>query len=189
MSRRVVAVRGSSGLEPFIGIGLAIALIVASGHHLSLKGAAAGQPASVTAVNAHGVAPAGSSYTPQTWAAAFLGYGGFQQTGCDLAAVEAWESAEGGQWGPNPRDDGTYNPLNTTRPEPGSSGVISTGTPGVYVQGYPSWREGFQGTLAVLDNGLYGAVIAALRAGDSAQAVADAVASSPWGTKPFQASC
>ena len=57
------------------------------------------------------------------------------------------------------------------------------------VQAYPSWQAGFTATLATLGNGSYGPILSALSSGGSAQAVADAVAASPWGTSPFQAAC
>lgn len=132
-------------------------------------------------------APAGSSYTPQSWAAAFLSVIGAPQTSCNEAAIGSWESAEsGGDLGTGQPDDPdvTHNPLNTARGEPGSHAINSDG-----VQAYPSWQEGLQGNGAAITNGLYGGVLSALRAGNSAQGVADAVASSPWGTTAFSASC
>ena len=57
------------------------------------------------------------------------------------------------------------------------------------VRAYPSWRAGFQASLATLENGNYPGILSALRAGDSAQSVANAVAVSPWGTGSFHASC
>ena len=59
----------------------------------------------------------------------------------------------------------------------------------VGVQAYPAWQEGMQANLSAITNGLYGGILSALRAGDNAQAVADAVASSPWGTEAFSATC
>ena len=57
------------------------------------------------------------------------------------------------------------------------------------VRAYNSWRTGFTATLATLGNGNYGPVVSALAAGTGAQAVASAVAASPWGTAPFTAAC
>jgi hypothetical protein len=124
--------------------------------------------------------PAGSSYTAASWAAALLTAAGWPRTACNLSAVTAWEQAEGGNWANSAR----FNPLNTTQPEPGSYPVNSVG-----VQAYPSWRSGFAATLATLGNGHYPAILSALSGGTSAQAVADAVAASPWGTARFQANC
>ena len=132
------------------------------------------------AVTASATVPSGSAYTPSSWADALLSAGGWPQTTCNLAAVTAWEQAEGGNW----RNGAQFNPLDTTQPEPGSWAMNS-----VNVQAYPSWQAGFTATLATLGNGNYGPILSALRAGSSAQAVADAVAASPWGTSGFQASC
>ena len=139
-----------------------------------------GHPGTVTATTARVVSPDASSYTPASWADALLSAGGWPRTSCNLAAVAAWENAEGGQW----HNAATFNPLDTTQPEPGSAPMNSVG-----VQAYPSWQAGFTATLATLGNGNYGPILSALRSGASAQAVADAVASSPWGTSPFQATC
>ena len=151
--------------------GLALAAVV---HASAGQRPPAAVPAALAAI------PAGGAYTPQTWAPVFLGVIGEPRTPCNLAAIEAWETAEGGAWS-NPA---SYNPLNTAQPEPGSYPVNSDG-----VQAYPSWQEGLAGNAAAITNGLYGPVLAALSAGSNAQAVADAVAASPWGTQPFTASC
>jgi hypothetical protein len=120
--------------------------------------------------------PAGS-YAPQTWAPAFLADSSLPRTPCDVAAVIAWIGAEGS----NP---GWHNPLDSTMPEPGSSPVNSDG-----VQSYTSWRQGLAATAATIHNGLYPGILAALAAGNNAQAVAGAVAASPWGTQAFTANC
>ena len=121
-------------------------------------------------------APAGR-YTPQAWAPAFLRLAGLPRTRCDRAAVVAWIGAEGS----NPA---WHNLLDSTLPEPGSRPVNSVG-----VQAYTSWRQGLRASAATIRNGYYPGVLAALEAGQDAQAVAAAVAQSPWGTQPFSASC
>jgi hypothetical protein len=128
------------------------------------------------------VVPSGGSYTPHSWARALLRAEGLPRTGCNVGAVVSWENAEGGHW----VNDARYNPLNTTMPEPGS--VAIAGNP-AGVQSYTSWHQGLQATVNTLNNGRYGPILAALRAGDSAQAVADAEAATPWGTGPFTATC
>ena len=150
------------------GIGLA----ALSGHHGGTGGAAA--------LTARAVIPDGSAYTPASWAAALLTAAGWPRTSCNLGAITAWEGAEGGNWANAAR----FSPLDTTQREPGSWAMNGAG-----VQAYTSWAEGFRATLTTLANGSYGAILAALAAGDSAQAVADAVAASPWGTAPFRAGC
>ena len=125
-------------------------------------------------------APAGSTYTPSSWAAALLSTAGLPQTRCNVAAVTAWEQAEGGNWANAAR----FNPLNTTQPEPGSQPMNSAS-----VQAYPSWQTGLTATVATLGNGRYGPILTALKNGGDAQVVAAAVASSPWGTGAFTAAC
>ncbi len=146
-----------------------------TGHHAGTSGAHA-----TTASVIRGSIPGGRGYTPLSWAAALLSAGGWPQTSCNLGAITAWEAAEGGNW----ENSAAYNPLDTTMPEPDSWSMNS-----VNVQAYTSWQEGFQATLTTLGNGDYGGILSALSAGNSAQAVADAVAASPWGTGSFNATC
>ncbi len=129
-----------------------------------------------------GQLPAGLKKAPKgghnqlTWAKALLKGLGAPVTTQNLAAIVAWEMAEGGHW----NNSAHYNPLNTTWTMPGATSMNSVG-----VKAYASWAQGFKATLNTLHNGLYGGILAALRAGDDAQAVADAVAASPWGTHSF----
>ena len=124
--------------------------------------------------------PAGGSYTPYTWATTFLAAIPEPVTGCNIGFVQAWERAEGGNW----ENAAVANPLDTTEREPGSWSMNSVG-----VQAYPSWQEGLQATVTTIRNGNYQGILSALAAGDDPQGAADAVASSPWGTGSFQASC
>ena len=119
---------------------------------------------------------AAGAYTPTSWARALLRDARLPTSAANIAAVVAWEMAEGGHW----LNAARYNPLDTTMAEPGASDVNAVG-----VKAYVSWAQGLAATLATLYDGDYGAVVAALQAGDDAQAVADAVAASPWGTLPF----
>jgi hypothetical protein len=155
------------------GTAVAVGLLLALTH--SHPGAAASP-----AMTARTVSTSGDSYTPSSWAAALLSAGGWPQTRCNVAAVTDWEQAEGGNW----QNSAAFNPLDTTMPEPGSWGMNSVG-----VQAYPSWQAGFTATLTTLGNGNYGPILSALDAGGNAQAVADAVAASPWGTSGFHAAC
>jgi len=116
------------------------------------------------------------SVTPTSWALALLSSLGDQATPENVRAVTAWERAEGGHW----LNAAAHNPLNTTQPAPGSWAIN-----GVGVQGYPTWNEGLGATVTTLDNGRYGNVLAALRAGSCAPCVAAAVGASPWGTGTF----
>lgn len=120
--------------------------------------------------------PLSNHYTPFTWAKALLQQLGLPLTEQNVAAITAWELAEGGHW----HNSAHYNPLNTTMPERGATAMNSVG-----VKAYLSWAQGFQATIATLRNGYYTGILAALRAGNDAIAVADAVAASPWGTGNF----
>jgi hypothetical protein len=124
--------------------------------------------------------PTGGSYTPQSWAPAFLAAAGEPVTACNERFVLAWENAEGGAWS----NSATDNPLNSTLPEPGSRSINSAG-----VQAYTSWQQGLEADAATLHNGNYPGILSALSAGNDAQKAADAVAGSPWGTGKFHASC
>ena len=113
----------------------------------------------------------------RAWAQAFLADASLPGTACDRAAVLAWIGAEGS----NPA---WHNPLDSTQPEPGSYAINSVG-----VQAYTSRQQGLAATVTTIRNGYYPDVLAALDAGQDAQAVADAVSASPWGTQPFTAQC
>lgn len=119
---------------------------------------------------------AGGKVTQVTWAQAFLKSLGMPMTVDNVAAIVAWEMAEGGHW----YNTAYYNPLNTTQTMPGSSSMNSVG-----VKAYSSWAVGLKATVITINNGFYGGILAALRAGNDGQAVAAAVAASPWGTGLF----
>jgi hypothetical protein len=138
--------------------------------------AAAAAARRAAAAGYHPVSGTAGAYSPASWAQALLGYLGLPRTSQNLTAIMAWELAEGGNWFNSAR----YNPLDTTMPEPGATDMNSVG-----VKAYTSWAEGFTATVATLRNGLYGPILAALQKGDSALAVAEAVAASPWGTGGF----
>ena len=115
-------------------------------------------------------------FTQLTWAKALLVAMRLPVTADNVAAVTAWEMAEGGHW----YNTAYYNPLNTTQGMPGASVFNSVG-----VKSYTSWKQGLQATVKTLRNGLYGEIIEALRSGNDADAVAHAVGASPWGTGDF----
>jgi len=115
-------------------------------------------------------------FTQITWAKALLVALRYPVTADNVAAITAWEMAEGGHW----YNTAYYNPLNTTQTMPGSSSMNSVG-----VKAYTSWKQGFEATVKTLRNGYYGAILAALQRGNDAAAVAAAVGASPWGTGNF----
>jgi peptidoglycan hydrolase CwlO-like protein len=118
----------------------------------------------------------GGQVTQITWAQALVKSLGAPMTADNVAALVAWEMAEGGHW----YNTAYYNPLNTTQSMPGATVFNSVG-----VKAYTSWAQGLRATVITLDNGLYGGILAALRSGRDANAVASAVAASPWGTGSF----
>jgi peptidoglycan hydrolase CwlO-like protein len=118
----------------------------------------------------------GGTVTQITWAQAFLKSLGMPMTVDNVAAVLAWEMAEGGHW----YNTAYYNPLNTTQSMPGATVFNSVG-----VKAYTSWAQGLKATVITIRNGYYGSILEALSRGNDARAVADAVAASPWGTGSF----
>jgi cell wall-associated NlpC family hydrolase len=136
-------------------------------------------PASLAVVTAaiRTSVPGGAGYTPSSWAAALLTAGGWPRTSCNLAAVTGWERREGGGWG----NQASFNPLNIN---PGAR----AGWPGHSVTGawaFPDAAIGLRYTVMVLNSSRYGGIRAALRAGNSAQAVCDAIMASPWAASHY----
>ena len=87
-----------------------------------------------------------SNFTPLTWAKALLQQLDMPLTAENVAALVAWEMAEGGHW----HNTAHYNPLNTTQPMPGATAMNSVG-----VKAYRSWSQGFEATIVTLRNGYY----------------------------------
>lgn len=117
--------------------------------------------------------------TQEEWARSLLGRLGYKTSKANVQAVMAWMRAEGGHW----NNSAHYNPLNTTQRMSGSTSMNSVG-----VQSYGSWSQGLDATVKTLRNGYYGSILSAFKAGTSAQNVANAVVSSPWGTKHISVS-
>jgi hypothetical protein len=122
-------------------------------------------------------------------------------TPADRAFFEAWFTEEHGQgletgskatgWAFDPvsgtvkptgleQHGGAYNPFDTTLPEAGASRLNSVG-----VQNYPSAAEGYDATVATLEDSDpsygYGAILAGLRGGASLTQLEKAEAASSWG--------
>lgn len=94
---------------------------------------------------------------------------GMPLTQQDLTAMSAWAKAEG--------TAASFNPIATTQSAPGATNFNSVG-----VKNYTSYQDGIAATVQTLNNGKYGPTLAALQTGNNADAVAQAVANSPWGT-------
>ena len=95
---------------------------------------------------------------------------GTSPTTDNLRACYAWQAAEGG--------DAKWNPWNTTQGAPGATNYNSAG-----VKSYPTAEVGYTATAQTLENGLYGSILAAFRAGSNGLRVCEAVDASRWGTK------
>ena len=119
---------------------------------------------------------ANGQFTQLTWAKALLVAMRLPVTADNVAAITAWEMAEGGHW----YNTAYYNPLNTTQSMPGATVFNSVG-----VKAYTSWKQGLEATVKTLKNGYYGGIIDALGRGNDSTAVAAAVGASPWGTGNF----
>jgi hypothetical protein len=106
------------------------------------------------------VAPVGqaSLATPDAFWAQVLVDMGAPITQSNIEALRAWSEHEGG--------GGNWNPLNTTRPEPGSTffNHLSSGTG---VQNYPSAAVGAKATADSINNGLYPSIVAAFKSGNA----------------------
>ncbi len=124
-----------------------------------------------------------TSFDLVVWARDFLSALGKPQTTENLAGIVAWELMEGGH-----TNGATWNPLNTTLwyndqnvPMNGNFGQ-NGGHP---VQAYPSYAIGLERTVTTITSGRYGypSILSALDAGTSAEAIAEAVGNTGWGTK------
>ncbi len=120
-------------------------------------------PASSGSLNRAGVDSVG-------WARDFLTKLGMPVTSENVKAVVAWEQAEGTK--------ASFNPLATT--QSGFAGETKFNSVGV--KNYATYQNGIDANVHALTNGRYTNILAALQAGNSATAVAQAIQSSPWGT-------
>jgi hypothetical protein len=110
--------------------------------------------------------------TPASFAEALLVDLGIKKPSAgDVAFVEEWETAEGGNW----VNTAKYNPLNTSQHEPGSRSY----QPGAGVQSYTSWASGLAATVATLRDDTYSGIVKDLRR-NQPDAAEVALAASPW---------
>jgi hypothetical protein len=110
-----------------------------------------------------------SGVDPVQFSTDVLGKIGAPVTEQNMAVMQAWIKSEG------TRAD--FNPLATTRRAEGATDFNSVG-----VKNFTTYEQGVDTTVGAITNGLYDNVIAALRRGNDAFAVADAIAASPWGS-------
>lgn len=104
------------------------------------------------------------------WAKDFLTRLNAPITSENVRAITAWEQAEGTR--------ASYNPLATT--QGGFAGETNFNSVGV--KNYVSYADGLDANVKVINNGRYANILAALQQGNDANAVARAIADSPWGT-------
>lgn len=127
----------------------------------------------------------------QGFAAAVFAYIGVPDTAANAYAMEKWEAAEGGNWNNSAR----CNPINTTQKEPGSTSMNGVGVQSFTdAGGQTCWYWGVKANGDTLNNGYYGAILSVFKNGSSStsaqcQALAVAVAGSPWGTSNFESLC
>jgi hypothetical protein len=169
-----------------IGVGLGAAGLTAGPHATGVLGGLTrvNDALRTLSAGASDDPQAPSSYNPVSWAKAVLHRDGDPVNSCTVGAITGWEGAEG-DWAAGNKS--WHNPLNTTLRRHGSH-AVNIVEPGVGVQAYPTWTQGLSATAATLHEPRYASVRAALAASNP-QAVADAVAASPWGTGPFTARC
>lgn len=112
------------------------------------------------------------------FARAYLERLGAPASSANLEFLAAWMTAESGPDTGSPAlSPARYNPLNTTRPEPGSWAFNSSG-----VQNYPKLALGVTANADTTLLPAYTDLLAALRAGTDPIVDAQALATSPWGT-------
>jgi hypothetical protein len=104
------------------------------------------------------------------WAKDFLSRINMPVTSENVRAIVAWEKAEG--------TAAKFNPLATT--QGGFAGATKFNSVGV--KNYVSYEDGIAANAKVIQNGLYGPILDALRNGNDAMAVARGIKASPWGT-------
>ena len=100
---------------------------------------------------------------PVQWAEVLLQQCNYPVNQSNVDFLASWALIEGGNW----NNTAHYNPLNTTQPEAGSSGIA--GNPDG-VQSYVSWAQGFQATITALNNGYYPDILLALEQGNATAA-------------------
>jgi hypothetical protein len=114
--------------------------------------------------------PAGTATTTrEQWAHDFLTRLGMPVTAENVKAMVAWQRAEGTR--------AQNNPLATTQSMPGATRFNSVG-----VKNFVTYDDGITANIKAITNGRYPNILAALQAGNSAEAVGQAIAASPWGT-------
>lgn len=116
---------------------------------------------------------------PTDFANALLGALGEPDTKTNVQNIVGWEISEGGNW----HNTASFNPLDTSQPEPGSHVMSGGNVSGV--QAYTSWQQGLDATVQTLEAGDYGypGILNALSNSESWTKFTQAVSASSWGGK------
>lgn len=160
--------RGLTGKQAAGAVAVAVVLAgvtAATGHHHH-SGKPSPQDVAAPVISGTGL------NTRAGWARAFLRAIPEPRTACNLSAVVAWETREGGGFG----NQAAFNALNVN-PGPGAPWP---GYNAIGAWAFPDAQTGLDYTVRTIENGNYGGILAALHAGNSAQAVCDAIMNSPW---------
>jgi hypothetical protein len=133
--------------------------------------------------------PMAGDVNERQWATEFLGRINAPVTEQNMAAMLAWQRAEGGGGGKKTGlgvNSANYNPLNTTLDVRGAKRMGDGPGYGGYeagVKSYNSWNQGMDATVKTIMSGKYTGILAALQQGNSSENVLNQVVASPWGTK------
>lgn len=159
---------GATDVKTYLGQAFGIATSVPVGN-LNADGSTGATPTATGPIENR------SSFTEVTWANDFLKALGKPMTAENKVGIVAWEYMEGGHF----HNSAKFNPLNTTQPMPGAGNTGSQGN----IKVYTDYAQGLEATVKTINNGRYGVILAALDAGTSAEAIADAIGQTAWGTK------
>lgn len=164
----MAAQKKKSGGGVKVAAALGVFLAIAGGSH----GHGHGILATLTSIPV-----SGGLNSPRGFAKALIKAEGAPVDSCNLNAVTTWERYEGGGFG----NQASYDPLNVN-PGPGAGWP---GYPATGAWAFPDAQTGLRYTVSTLNNGNYGGIISALRAGDNAQAVCNAIMASPWAASHY----
>lgn len=165
--------RGLTGKQAAGAVAVAVVLAgvtAATGHHHH-SGHAPAQDMASLPVSGTGLS------TRAGWDRAFLREIPEPVTRCNFNAVLNWMTREGGGFG----NQAENNPLNVN-PGPGAPWP---GYNAIGAWAFPDARTGLDYSVRTIENGNYGGILAALHAGNSAQAVCNAIMASPWAASRY----
>jgi hypothetical protein len=110
----------------------------------------------------------------EQWANDELTVLGAPRSQSNVNALMAWANTEGGWF----HNDATYNPLNTSLPEPGSTNIPDNPDD---IQSYASLESGLEATAATIQQQNMAGIDAALLGGNGSQTLQNGIDNSAWG--------